>query len=110
MIDSQRCESQFRHTSGKILRCTLPRGHSPQVDHKNKGPKYRARWAPEAAVRVFTTLNHPEPDDDGVQRYSVHEVILVPARPGERRYVRVADDLTVAEADEWIAKNGIEDA
>lgn len=57
---------------------------------------------PKQPVRVFAHLNHPEPDEDGVQRYSVHE-----AHPGQTpKYVAVADNLTLDEAEAYIAAHG----
>lgn len=56
-------------------------------------------------VRKFEHLNHPEPDEDGIQYYSVHEVTS--DAEGHPRYERVADYLTLDEADTYIEENGI---
>lgn len=69
--------------------------------------------------RAYTSLNHFEPthvgnDDSGkpvyVQHYSVHEVIKDESAPNGVRYVKVADDLTSAEADQWVRGEKGQDA
>lgn len=44
----------------------------------------------------FTSLNHPEPDENGVMRYTLFEIA----------YSRVADGLTSTEVDAYVEKNG----
>jgi hypothetical protein len=56
-------------------------------------------------VDKFQTLNHPEIDEDGVQRYDVFRVPELQS-PGKKRYVPVVRNLTREEADEFVAKNG----
>lgn len=54
-------------------------------------------------TRKFEHLNHPELAPDGVQYYSVHEVFTFP----EVQYVRVADYLTLEQADTYIEERGV---
>lgn len=53
--------------------------------------------------RKFEHLNHPDIARDGIQYYSVHEVFTFP----EIQYVRVADWLTLEQADAYIAERGV---
>ena len=62
---------------------------------------------PGGKVKTFTTLNNPEPNDDGIMRYALFQVTI---KNGERQYEKIADNLTTEEADAYVAKNGQWDA
>lgn len=58
----------------------------------------------EQTVRKFERLNHPEPDDDGVQRYDVFETGR--GDSGSRTYTPVARNLTFEESEAFVQENG----
>lgn len=63
-------------------------------------------------TRLFTTLNWPDHPDDtgGVQLYTVFESIPDKSAEFGQRHVRVADGLTIEEANAFILKHGEFDA
>ena len=64
---------------------------------------------PVAKPRVFTTMNHPEPDEDGVQYYTVYEVFPDDG-PGSimgNAYVLVENKLTDEQAATYINAHGV---
>lgn len=62
--------------------------------------------------RTFTSLNHPEPDEDGVQRYSLFEIVPdnSPDAPFPTKHIKRADNLTAEQVDAYIAGKGNFDA
>jgi len=54
----------------------------------------------KAKRKKFTSLNHPEADEDGVQRYTVFEMFA------DGKHERVANNLTSKEVDDYIDENG----
>lgn len=55
------------------------------------------------ATRAFTILNNPEPDEDGVMRYTLYEVKVV---DGKHVNEVVERDLTTEEVEKFITENG----
>jgi hypothetical protein len=58
--------------------------------------------------RKFQQINHPEPEADGTFLYSVSEIGWTDPAQGRQKktYTRVADNLTLEQADAWIAEHG----
>lgn len=54
----------------------------------------------------FTTLNHPEPDEAGVQKYAVYEILRSSSTSDEGFYLLVADGLTSNGAAAYIEERG----
>lgn len=56
-----------------------------------------------SSVRKFERLNHPEVADDGVQYYVVFRVM----EHTQLKYLRVADDLTLEESEQYVIEHGV---